>query len=46
MTPAADAVALNEIDEMFDLIVAHLHDEKKVIRVSGRSSIAEAKAVI
>ena len=46
MTPAADAVALDEIDEMFDLMVTHLKNEKKAIRVSGRSTIAEAKAVI
>ena len=46
MTPAADAVALDEIDEMFDLMVTHLHDETKAIRVSGRSTIAEAKATI
>ena len=46
MTPAADAVAREEIDEMFDLMVTHLHDETKAIRVSGRSTIAEAKATI
>ena len=46
MTPAADADALAEIDEMFDLMVLHLHDEKKSIRVSGRSTVAETKAEI
>ena len=46
MTPAAEAVALNEIDEMFDLTVTHLQDEAKAIRVSGTSTIAEAKAAI
>ena len=46
MTPAADAVSLDEIDEMFDLMVTNLQNEKKAIRVSGRSTIAEAKAAI
>ena len=45
MTPAVEAVPL-EIGEMFDLMVTHLQREKKAIRVSGRSTIAEAKAVI
>ena len=45
MTPAIEAVSF-EIDEMFDLMVTHLQNEKKAIRVSGRSTIAEAKAVI
>ena len=46
MTPAAEAVTLTDIDEMFDLMVAHLHDKKKSIRVSGRSTVAETKAAI
>ena len=45
MTPAVEAVSL-EIDEMFDLMVTHLQNEKKAIRVSGRSTISEAKALI
>ena len=45
MTPTVEAVSL-KIGEMFDLMVTHLHDEKKAIRVSGRSTIAEAKDAI